>query len=79
MTRNEFLQEFGGTSLKAQELNSIMQNAINVEDLSYLGLQYHFNFNQVLSSQNLSSNQIDELANRNNLIFDEIVRKAVLR
>ena len=56
-----------------------MQNATNVEDFAFLGLQYHFNFNQVLSNQDLSSNQIDELATKNNLIFDEIVRKAVLK
>ena len=79
MTRNEFLREFGGVSLKAQELNHIMQNATNVEDFAFLGLQYHFNFNQVLSNQDLSSNQIDELATKNNLIFDEIVIKAVLK
>lgn len=78
MNRKQFIENYGGVSQKAQELNNVMRKAKNLLDLGQLGLNYHFIFNKVDSDPEMTDEQVTRYAEQIEKIYREILKKAVL-
>lgn len=78
MNRKQFIENYGGVSQKAQELNNVMRKAKNLLDLGQLGLNYHFIFNKVDSDPEMTDEQVTRYAEQIEKIYREILEKAVL-
>lgn len=78
MNRKQFIENYGGVSQKAQELNNVMRKAKNLLDLGQLGLNYRFIFNKVDSDPGMTDEQVTRYAEQIEKIYREILKKAVL-
>lgn len=78
LNRKQFIENYGGVSQKAQELNNVMRKAKNLLDLGQLGLNYHFIFNKVDSDPEMTDEQVTRYAEQIEKIYREILKKAVL-